>query len=254
MIDQETVEMLRKMRMTAMADELSHQLQDSTFNELGFEERLGLMVTAEWNRRQTNTVQRLIKNANFSAPAAAVEEIEYYEDRKLDKAQILRLSSCKFVDEGHHIILEGASGNGKTYIACALGNAACRRFKKVRYIRMPELLDELNIARSGGELKKCLSSYKKVDLLILDEWLIRPLTPQESYDLLEIVETRCQRSMIFCTQYSTDGWYTRIDSNPESASPVSDAIMDRIIHNSYVIMVEGRISMRERYGLKATQS
>lgn len=99
MIDQETVEMLRKMRMTAMADELSHQLQDSTFNELGFEERLGLMVTAEWNRRQTNTVQRLIKNANFSAPAAAVEEIEYYEDRKLDKAQILRLSSCKFVDE-----------------------------------------------------------------------------------------------------------------------------------------------------------
>lgn len=119
---------------------------------------------------------------------------------------------------------------------------------------MPELLDELNIARSGGELKKCLSNYKKVDLLILDEWLIRPLTPQESYDLLEIVETRCQRSMIFCTQYSTDGWYTRIDSNPESASPVSDAIMDRIIHNSYVIMVEGRISMRERYGLKATQS
>ena len=161
MIDQETVEMLRKMRMTAMADELSHQLQDSTFNELGFEERLGLMVTAEWNRRQTNTVQRLIKNANFSAPAAAVEEIEYYEDRKLDKAQILRLSSCKFVDEGHHIILEGASGNGKTYIACALGNAACRRFKKVRYIRMPELLDELNIARSGGELKKCLSYYKR---------------------------------------------------------------------------------------------
>jgi DNA replication protein DnaC len=229
MIDQETVEMLRKMRMTAMADELSHQLQDSTFNELGFEERLGLMVTAEWNRRQTNTVQRLIKNANFSAPAAAVEEIEYYEDRKLDKAQILRLSSCKFVDEGHHIILEGASGNGKTYIACALGNAACRRFKKVRYIRMPELLDELNIARSGGELKKCLSNYKKVDLLILDEWLIRPLTPQESYDLLEIVETRCQRSMIFCTQYSTDGWYTRIDSNPESASPVSDAIMDRFM-------------------------
>ena len=111
MIDQETVEMLRKMRMTAMADELSHQLQDSTFNELGFEERLGLMVTAEWNRRQTNTVQRLIKNANFSAPAAAVEEIEYYEDRKLDKAQILRLSSCKFVDEGHHIIQVGGQAS-----------------------------------------------------------------------------------------------------------------------------------------------
>ncbi len=132
-----------------------------------------------------------------------MEEIAYYEDRKLDKAQMLRFSTCKFVDEGHHIILKGASGNGKTYIACALGNAACRRFKKVRYVRMPELLDELSIARSGGELKKCLASYKKVDLLILDEWLIRPLSPQESYDLLEIVEARCQRSMIFCTQYQS---------------------------------------------------
>ena len=224
MVLQATIDMLVGMKMTAMAAELSSQLQDSSFNELGFEDRLGLLVTAEWNRRQTNTVKRLIHNAHFAAPFAAVEEISYYEDRKLDKAQMLRFSTCKFVDEGHHIILKGASGNGKTYIACALGNAACRRFKKVRYVRMPELLDELSIARSGGELKKCLTSYKKVDLLILDEWLIRPLSPQESYDLLEIAEARCQRSMIFCTQYQSEGWYTRIDPNPDSGSPVSEAI------------------------------
>lgn len=93
--------------------------------------------------------------------------------------------------------------------------------------------------------------FRKVDLLILDEWLIRPLSPQGSYDLLEIAEARCQRSMIFCTQYQSEGWYTRIDPNPESDSPVSEAIMDRIIHNSYEIMVEGRISMGERKGLKA---
>lgn len=250
-MNQQTIDMLTGMKMTAMAAEFVNQLQDPAFNELGFEERLGMLVTAEWNRRQTNKVNRLIHGAHFSAPSATMEGIEYYEDRKLDKAQMLRLSTCKYIEEGHHVILKGASGNGKTYIACALGNAACRRFKKVSYIRMPELLDELSIARSSGELKKLLTAYKKVDLLILDEWLIRPLTPQESYDLLEIAEARCNRSMIFCTQYQSEGWYTRIDPNPESDSPVSEAIMDRIIHNSYEIMVEGRISMRERKGLRA---
>lgn len=251
-MNQQTIDMLTDMKLSAMATEFAAQLKDTSFNTLSFEERFSMTVTAEWNKRQTNKVDRLIKKARFGAPSATIEGIEYYEDRKLDKAQMLRLSTCKYIDEGHHVILEGASGNGKTYIACALGNAACRRFKKVSYIRMPELLDELTIARSSGELKKLLSAYKKVDLLILDEWLIRPLTPQESYDLLEIAEARSQRSMIFCTQYQPVGWYTRIDPNPESDSPVSEAIMDRIVHNSYEILVEGRISMRERKGLKAS--
>ena len=124
-------------------------------------------------------MKRLIHNAHFAAPFAAVEEISYYEDRKLDKTQMLRFSTCKFVDEGHHIILKGASGNGKTYIACALGNAACRRFKKVRYVRMPELLDELSIARSGGELKKCLKQA------VLDN-----VVPNEREPLMKLLEKK----------------------------------------------------------------
>lgn len=246
-MNQQTIDMLTEMKMTAMAAEFANQIQDVSFNSIGFEERLSMLVTAEWNRRQNNKIARLMHNAEFGIPSAAMEEIEYHEDRKLDKAQLLRLASCKYIDEGHHVVLEGASGNGKTYIACALGNAACRHMKTVRYIRMPELLDELNIARSNGSLKKLMKTYKKVELLILDEWLIRPL-----YDLLEIAESRSSRSTIFCTQYQPEGWYTRIDPNPESDSPVSEAIMDRIIHNSYEIMVEGRISMRERKGLKAS--
>ena len=191
MLNQATMDMLTAMKMTAMAAEFANQLKDPAFNELGFEERLGLLVNAEWNRRQSNKLNRFIRNAHFAVPSATVEGIEYHEDCKLDKAQMLQFATCQYIDEGHHIILKGASGNGKTYIACALGNAACRRFKKVQYLRMPELLDELSIARSGSTLKKVLESYKKKDLLILDEWLIRPLSPQESYDMLEIVEARC---------------------------------------------------------------
>ena len=212
MLNQATMDMLTAMKMTAMAAEFANQLKDPTFNELGFEERLGLLVNAEWNRRQSNKLDRFIRNARFAVPSATVEGIEYHEDRKLDKAQMLRFATCQYIDEGHHIILKGASGNGKTYIACALGNAACRRFKKVQYIRMPELLDELSIARSA-----------------------------------------CHKSTIFCTQYESEGWYTRIDPNPESDSPVSEAIMDRIIHNAYEVLVDGRVSMRERKGLKAVQ-
>ena len=255
MINVSTKEILKAMHCTAMATEFERQLTDqATYGQLGFEERFALIVDAEWNRRQANKLARGIRNARFSEPGASIEGIEYYPERRLDKAQMLRFATCKYIDDGHHIILSGASGGGKTYIACALGNAACRKFKKVQYIRMPELLDELNVAKVTGTFRKVIDHYQKVDLLILDEWLIRPLAAQESYDLLEIVESRCENgSVIFCTQYEPDDWYDRINPDPNMDSPISDAIMDRIIHNSYDVLIEGRISMRERHGLKATQ-
>ena len=161
-INEQTCETLRKMKLNAMADELTHQLEDQTsYGTLDFEERLGLMVDAEWNRRQSNKLARYIKIADFSFPSATIEGIEYHEDRKLDKAEILRYATCKYIDEGHHIIFKGASGNGKTYLSNALGNAACRKFKSVRYIRMPEILDELNVAKGCDTLKKLLKTYKK---------------------------------------------------------------------------------------------
>lgn len=179
MMNNSTIEALKAMRFSAMAAEFERQLDDpAAYSHLGFEERFALMVDAEWNRRQQNRLARCIREAHFATPAAMIEDIEYHEDRRLDKSQILRFATCKYIEDGHHIILKGASGSGKTFLACALGNAACRKYKSVRYIRLPELLEELSLAQASGELKKLIKSYRKYDLLILDEWLIRCLTPR----------------------------------------------------------------------------
>jgi len=246
MTNENTLSKLHEMRLSAMAEQFHEQLRNTDFNDMSFEDHLALMVDVEWSRRKNNKLERIIRGANFWYHQACIEDIEYHADRQLDKTQILRLASYTYIQNKHNLIIKGASGNGKSYLACAFGISACRQLYSVKYIRLPDILEELAVARGEGMYKKVLKSYTKVDLLILDEWLLTSLRENEARDLLEIVEARHQvASTIFCSQFDTQGWYEKIGE-----STLADAILDRIIHDSYSIFIDGDTSMRERHGIK----
>lgn len=251
MINLETVKALRALRLPGMARELESQLEDPQhYKGLSFEDRLSLLVDAEQTSRRKNTIKKRITAAKFSEGTASIEAIEYHEDRELDKGLITKLATCAYIRENHHVILKGATGAGKSYIANALGVAACRKLYKVRYVRLPDLLNEFAVAKALNTQNKVKTAYAKLDLLIIDEWLLRPLPEPEAYDLLEIIEACSKKgALILCTQYDTDEWYFRIDCDraEDEDSAVAEGILDRIIHNKYAIEVKGRISMRKRH-------
>jgi DNA replication protein DnaC len=246
MLNEQTIEKLGELRLRSMARAFREQLGDSSMSALSFEDRFGLIVDCQWSDRKNSHISRLTNTAAFKLPGASVEDIAYYPDRKLKKDEILMFASCKYIESKNNIIIMGASGAGKSYMGCALGAAACRHLVKTKYIRLPELLEDLHIARGEGTYKKVLAAYKKYRLLILDEWMLNPLSELQTADLFEIVESRDgESSTIFIAQSAPAGWYQMIGE-----SRIADAILDRIVHNSYEIIIEGDISMRERVGLR----
>jgi len=245
MVNEATISRLYEMKLSTMAASYRQQMNDSGIINLSFDERFGLLVDTEWTTRKNNRLKRLINSADFPISGACVEDIEYRSDRKLDREQIIQLAACTYIAEKHNVIILGATGAGKTYLSCALGMAACRRFYSVKYIRLPDLLDELSVARGEGIFQKVMQGYKKIDLLILDEWLLSPLTELESRDLLEIVEARhCRCSTLFSSQFNPAGWQMKIGEGP-----LAEAILDRIIHDSYTILIDGDESMRKHKGI-----
>lgn len=250
MTTQSTINKLIEMRLTAMADAFRIQLRDHALNHLSFEERIELLVDIEYTSRKNNRLRRLIRNANFDQSYACIADINYSAGRKLDKSQINSLATCEYIADKHNIIIMGAAGAGKSYLACAFGMEACKHYYTVKYVRLPELLTDLAVARGEGIYKKVLNQYRKVNLLILDEWMLVSLSETEARDLLEIIHARHKKaSTIFCSQFSPAGWHAKIGE-----ATLADAILDRIVHDSYTIEIHSdRLdrSMREVYGINS---
>jgi DNA replication protein DnaC len=238
MLNNPTIEKLKDMKLKVMASMLADP--DSTLRELSFEERLGLMVEKEWLARKNSRIKRLLKAA-FLGIDACVEDIHYSTDRTIDKKTVQMLSTCAFIEQKLNIVISGKTGTGKSYLACAFGNKACRQGYQVKYYRMPELLLEIQEAKNEHRYSKFMKILQKVKLLILDDIGLKAYTLEESRDLLEIVESRYNTaSTILSGQVSHTKWY---DLFPDPT--IADAIMDRIIHNSYILALDSKRSMRE---------
>ena len=251
MTNQSTINKLIEMRLSSFADAFRTQISDPKMNEVPFEDRIGMLVDIEYSTRKSNRLRRLIKNAEFDQPQASVMDIDYTAGRKLNKDLIRRLSTCEY-KEHRNLFITGATGSGKSYFACAFDMEACKQYLNTKYVRLPDLLIDLDLSRDEGTYKKVMAKYSAPLLLIIDEWLLLKPTESEQKDIFELLHRRRKKSStIFCSQYRVDGWYEQLGGD---ASPLADAILDRIIHDGYKINIESSdpskdISMREVYGI-----
>lgn len=231
------------MKLPAFAQSYQDQTEnEAEYQSLSFDERLMLMVDAEFDSRHNNNIKRLIKNARLSDPSAFLGNIDYLPDRHLNRPLLESLADNEYIREGLNVILIGATGSGKTYLANALGVNACQYGYKTRYIRLPELFSDLEAARIQGKYHQVMKQYQKYALVILDEFLLVPASDREQRDLLGLMEYRCgQASTIFCSQFVPEGWHERL-----GGSALADSILDRIIPSAYTMKIDGDISMRQR--------
>mgnify|MGYP002552740418 CR=1 FL=1 len=224
MTNQSTMDKLIEMRLTTMADAFRNQLNDPKFKEVPFEDQFGMLVDIEYSSRKNNRLKRLIKNAGFDQPEANIMDINYTSGRKLNKELIRRLATCEYISEHRNLFITGATGCGKTYMACAFGMEACKHYYSVRYVRLPDLLLDLQAARDNGTFSTALKKYTKPIVLIIDEWLLLKLTEAEARNLFELIHKRRKKSStIFCSQFRESEWYQQIC---DGESTLADAIRD----------------------------
>jgi DNA replication protein DnaC len=235
MLSEPTTEKLRAMRLDAMASTWSDQRGKPDVQRLAFDERFGMLVDAEWLHRENRRLATALRDAKLKIAAACLEDIDYAAVRELDKAQVRQLASCRWVAEHQNVLVTGATGTGKTYVACALAQQACRKGYRALYRRASKLFPELALARADGTYTRLLAKIARADVLILDDWAMAPITDVERRDLLEILDDRYgTRSTIVTSQVPTNKWHAHI-AEPTHA----DAICDRLLHNAHRLVLKG---------------
>ena len=240
MLTQHTLEKLHSLRLTGMAEAFEQQLAQPAINELAFEERFGLLVDQEVLYRENRRLARLLKTARLRVNACA-EDIDYQHPRGLNRSSLATLISCQWVQRHQNLCITGPTGCGKTWLACAFGNQACRQGLSVRYFRLPRLFEHLRIAHGDGSYPRLMNQLAKTDLLILDDWAIHKMTAIQRNDLMEIIEERHGlNATLIAGQLPVEHWHDYIGE-----ATIADAILDRLLHNAHRLPLKGE-SMRKK--------
>ena len=234
MLTNVTVEKMTALRLPALAEAFQAQLTRPEFAELDFAERVGLLIDAEWTAREQRTQRRRLKAARLRHQAC-LEDINWTAVRGLDRSVILSLGTCGFIRDRRNLLITGSTGLGKSYLACAFADRACRSGFSAVYVRAPRLYQDLAVSRADGSYGRLLQRLTRTDLLVIDDWGLAPLKETERRDLLEVVEDRHQRaSTLITSQLPVKAWYDAI------ADPtLADAICDRVIPGAYKIHMKG---------------
>ena len=234
MLQNTTIEGLRKLRLPAMAQGVQEQREQPGYQELSFEDRLGLLVDKELCARDNRRLERLMKAAKLKLPAM-VEDLDYQRPRGLVRRAVLELAECHWVTAHQSLLIVGPTGVGKTYLACAFAHSAIRRGHSALYVRAPRLFDELSIARADGRLARLMSNLARTEILVVDDFLIRSLSADQAADLLEVIEDRAQlRSTIITSQLPVTNWHEALGD-----PTIADAVMDRLLEGAHRVELTG---------------
>ncbi len=248
MLTEQTLDKLYAMKLNGMAEAFRQQQEDPAISGLSFEERFGLLVDQQWSWKEDRALSRRLAQARFKL-AAAVEDIDYRHARGLDRKLIRSLAAdSRWVRQHHNVFLLGPAGIGKTYLACALAQKACRDGFTALYTRAPQLFRELAVAHADGSLPRRLLRLARIDVLIVDDWAMAPLNEVERRDFLEVCDDRYQRrSTILTSQLPVAKWHAQIGD-----PTIADSILDRLVHEAHRIELQGESMRKKRAGKTAS--